>query len=46
VQWDEKQTDAAMDRIISSTQRIFGTTLQIFRSCLEQLRWSSAAARR
>ena len=25
----EKQTDAAMERIISSTQRIFGTTLQI-----------------
>jgi len=25
----EKQTDAAMERIISSTQRIFGTTLQV-----------------
>jgi len=25
----EKQTDAAMERIISSTQRIFGTTLQL-----------------
>jgi type IV secretory pathway VirB4 component len=25
----EKQTDAAMERIISSTQRVFGTTLQL-----------------